>query len=699
VNSDPLGLVGHVLDGQFRVDQFVGEGGFSAVYRGHNLGLDEPIAIKFLKLPPGLAPEIVDSFLRRFRDESRIQYKLSQGNLHIARSMAAGTALAPKVGAVVPFAILEWLEGRTLAAEMDVRRSRGYTGIPLDAAIALLDSAAQAIAYAHTQGVAHRDLNPGNLFFVETHQGRQLKVIDFGVAKLMTDHALALGPRAQTIGAIKLFAPAYGTPEQFDENLGPTGPWTDVYAFALLVLEVLRDRPVIDEDSLIGFALRTCDAARRPTPRALGLFAPDEVEQVFAQAVALHPSQRFQELGLFWGALKGAVRSAKEKGLENAALAAASLGLPRNTPISFPAREPGPARSGPGTLAYPPVEPQEVTRSRAQGGASALAAIPGGSAPDLLSHTVPDLSPFFPPAAAPVRVPLSSIPGPAPFVLPPHLAALGAVPVGDHTLLDPVPSTLGPESLALPSSPFGFAPQREANSPSSRPVHDTEPPSAWPVHAPPAPYVPPDAGLPNIVVSRTEPPPNAVVSPFESSEPVSAKTLMHGSGPTGDPRLLDRFAAFRPVDEASRADAAARLQVTQPPSVSRPARPPADRPSRPDGRPVKASEVMLLGGNASLSQFLPKEARDAAAERIANGDGTGAERVSAMHRAIVDERNRATEAPPRPRRPGEVGRRNLEPETVLTRPPMSATSKIVALLAGFTIALLLALFVVFRFFR
>ncbi len=686
MNSDPLGLVGHVLDGQFRVDQFVGEGGFSVVYRGHNLGLDEPIAIKFLKLPPGLSPELVDSFLRRFRDESRIQYKLSQGNLHIARSMAAGTALAPTVGAVVPFAVLEWLEGRTLAAELDIRRSRGYSGIPLDAAISLLDSAAQAIAYAHTQGVAHRDLNPGNLFFVETHQGRQLKVIDFGVAKLMTDHTLALGPRAQTIGAIKLFAPAYGTPEQFDENLGPTGPWTDVYAFALLVLEVLRDRPVIDETSLVGFALRTCDAARRPTPRALGLFAPDEVEQVFAQAVALHPSQRFQELGLFWGALKGAVRSAKEKGLENAALAAASLGLPRNTPVSVGPR-------GPGTLAYPPVEPQEVTRSRAQGGASALAAVPIGSVPDLLSLTVPDLSPFAPAPS-----------GPAPFVLPPHLAALTGVPVGDHTLLDPVPSVPAPESLALPSSPFGVAPQSPANSASSRPVHDTEPPSAWPIHAPPAPYVPPDAGLPNIVVARTDPPPSSVLSPFESSAPVSAKTLMHGSGPTGDPRLLDRFAAFRPVDEAARAEAAraeaaARLQVTQPPSVSRPARVPADRPSRPDGRPVKAPEVMLLGGNASLSQFLPKEARDAAAERIANGDGTGAERVSAMHRAIVDERNRATEAPPRPRRPGEVGRRNLEPETVLTRPPMSATSKIVALLAGFTIALLLALFVVFRFFR
>ena len=60
--ADPFGIVGQVLDAQFRVDRLVGEGGFSAVYRGHHLGLEEPIAVKCLKLPPTLSAPLVDTF-------------------------------------------------------------------------------------------------------------------------------------------------------------------------------------------------------------------------------------------------------------------------------------------------------------------------------------------------------------------------------------------------------------------------------------------------------------------------------------------------------------------------------------------------------------------------------------------------------------------------------------------------------------
>jgi len=95
--ADPFGIVGQVLDAQFRVDRLVGEGGFSAVYRGHHLGLEEPIAIKCLKLPPSLSPALVEQFAKRFRDESRILYRLSQGNLNIVRSIAAGTWTAASV--------------------------------------------------------------------------------------------------------------------------------------------------------------------------------------------------------------------------------------------------------------------------------------------------------------------------------------------------------------------------------------------------------------------------------------------------------------------------------------------------------------------------------------------------------------------------------------------------------------------------
>ena len=104
--ADPFGLVGQVLDGQFRVDKLVGEGGFSAVYRGHHQGLNEPIAIKCLKLPAALGTTLVDTFVQRFRDESRILYRLSQGNLNVVRSIAAGTTQAPATGALVPYMVL-----------------------------------------------------------------------------------------------------------------------------------------------------------------------------------------------------------------------------------------------------------------------------------------------------------------------------------------------------------------------------------------------------------------------------------------------------------------------------------------------------------------------------------------------------------------------------------------------------------------
>jgi serine/threonine-protein kinase len=305
--TDPFGLVGQVLDGQFRVDEFVGEGGFSLVYRGMHLGLSEPIAIKALKLPGALGSALVESFVRRFRDESRLHYKLSQGNLHVVRSIASGTMIAPTTGALVPYTVLEWLEGRSLAEEFVDRRTRGLRGRPLAEVVKLLDSAVDAVAYAHAQGVVHRDLNPGNLFLATTPAGVRVKVLDFGVAKIMQDSAIAMGPTARTVGNVRMFAPAYGAPEQFDESVGAIGPWTDVYALALVVLEAFTDRTVMLGEHLGEFALKALDPVVRPTPRALGLAVGDEVERVFVRALAISPSQRPQDAGEFWGTLKHAL--------------------------------------------------------------------------------------------------------------------------------------------------------------------------------------------------------------------------------------------------------------------------------------------------------------------------------------------------------------------------------------------------------
>ena len=301
--ADPFGLVGQVLDGQFRVDKLVGEGGFSAVYRGHHQGLNEPIAIKSLKLPSSLGTSLVDTFVQRFRDESRILYRLSQGNLHIVRSIAAGTTQAPLTGALVPYMVLEWLEGRSVQNDFTVRRTLGQTGRALDVVLKLFESAADGLGYAHAQGVAHRDLNPGNLFLAQTQHGLKMKVLDFGVAKLMHDGALDMGPRSHTVGQIKIFAPAYGAPEQFDDRIGTVGTFSDVYAFALILIEALRDKSVNEGTHLGEFARSACDPDKRPTPRAFGIEVPDEVEAAFARAdtngdgkLSRDEAQRFPEI-------------------------------------------------------------------------------------------------------------------------------------------------------------------------------------------------------------------------------------------------------------------------------------------------------------------------------------------------------------------------------------------------------------------
>ena len=325
--ADPFGIIGQVLDSQFRVERLVGEGGFSAVYRGHHLGLDEPIAIKCLKLPPSLSQELVEQFEKRFRDESRILYRLSQGNLNIVRSIAGGTWSSP-IGFVVPFMILEWMEGRSLANELTIRRTVGKQGRTLDEVVNVFGSAADALGYAHTQGVIHRDLNPGNFFFTSTPQGQRLKVLDFGVAKILDDSTLDI-ERTQTVGQIKIFAPAYGSPEQFDDALGKASAASDVYSFALILLEALRDRAVNDGTHLGEFAMRAIDPIGRPTPRALGIDVPDEVESVFARATKLKPQERWQSVGEFWSAFTHAVKAASQTRHQQAALETPPLDMPK----------------------------------------------------------------------------------------------------------------------------------------------------------------------------------------------------------------------------------------------------------------------------------------------------------------------------------------------------------------------------------
>jgi serine/threonine-protein kinase len=308
--TDPFGLVGTILEGQYRVERVVGEGGFGVVYRGFHMTFEQPIAIKALKIP-ALDVATQNSILAKFREEARLLYVLSQASLNVVRSIGFG-AVNPPRGGWMPFVVLEWLEGRSLAADLAERRAGGKGGRSLAETMALMEPAARGLIAAHHQRVVHRDVKPANFFLTKTGDVPPvptMKVLDFGIAKVLLDNAAA-----QPATAFVSFTPFYAAPEQLDTRLGAVGLHTDVYSFALILVEVLSGRLPVDGQEMIALLREATDPARRPTPRARGVGVAEGVESVFARALSIDPRARHADLEQFWEALTKAVAAANPTG-------------------------------------------------------------------------------------------------------------------------------------------------------------------------------------------------------------------------------------------------------------------------------------------------------------------------------------------------------------------------------------------------
>ena len=307
--SDPFGLVGSVVDRQFRVDAVIGEGGFGVVYKGWHLSLDQPIALKALRMPEAREAGLQGVLLAKFREEAKLTYVLSQATLNIVRIIDFGATTAP-TGAWVPFAVQEWLEGESLAEDLRRRRRAGMRGRSLADTMRLMEPAARALGIAHQRRGVHRDVKPGNFFLMAPAidaQGVVLKVLDFGIAKVMREGATHTG--AKSTGMVS-FTPQYAAPEQIESRYGSTGPWTDVYSLALVMTELLTDRPAFDGDDLPAILTQVFDPQRRPTPRARGVAVPDAVEAVLARALSVDPRARHADAGELWAALHAAAMQA-----------------------------------------------------------------------------------------------------------------------------------------------------------------------------------------------------------------------------------------------------------------------------------------------------------------------------------------------------------------------------------------------------
>ena len=134
-----------------------------------------------------------------------------------------------------------------------------------------------------------------------------MKVLDFGIAKVIADNASITRAFEQTGQTPSMFTPYYGAPEQFNRRFGATGPWTDVYALALVLVEMVTGRSALDGDDATQLYIATTDISIRPTPRTRGARTSNAVEAVFQKALAIEPRARYTSARAFWDDLREAL--------------------------------------------------------------------------------------------------------------------------------------------------------------------------------------------------------------------------------------------------------------------------------------------------------------------------------------------------------------------------------------------------------
>src|SRR5882724_7141756 len=312
--EDVFGIVGSVIAGAYHVEGVVAEGGFGVVYRAHHGGFRAPVALKLLKVPQQ-NPEQRAEFLELFRTEAELLFRLSASLPTVVRPLHVDAFLAAD-GRLVPYMVMEWLEGLTLDALIKQRNGAGQTAVPLRKLVRLLTPVARALERAHNftgpEGaisIVHRDLKPENIFIAQVAGEEIVKILDFGIGKVRSAASQVAGRMSQDNNAPTAFTPAYGAPEQWaPRHYGQTGPWTDVWGLALCIVETLAARPIIHRDTATMMNM-TLDPARRPTPRNVGIDVSDAVEAVFARALALDPRARQRDAGVFWNELTAALQA------------------------------------------------------------------------------------------------------------------------------------------------------------------------------------------------------------------------------------------------------------------------------------------------------------------------------------------------------------------------------------------------------
>ena len=364
--SEPLDTelnVGSVIDGKYRLEGLLGEGGMGAVWWAHHLQLDLPVAIKLLR---------AGGDQRLLSERLKIEARAAAQLVHPAIVRVFDIDESERGE---PFIVMELLRGESLADLLDRGRLSG------ESAVQTLLPIAEALALAHARGIVHRDLKPHNVFLSEETERLQPKLLDFGIVKLMGQerHSGSLTETGISVGS-----PDYMSPEQA-RGSNDVDYRADIWSFCVVLYEAVTCETPFHGDNYNALMR----AIVENEPRPLGEHIEPRLAELIAWGLCKERAERpqsIQELGrelARWLIERGVTQDVCGASLDARWLARAaqkSAPLLLLDPVEVP--RPSPARTG--TLVSArhsqPSQPQPRPEATATGEVDAVASGSSGHA-------------------------------------------------------------------------------------------------------------------------------------------------------------------------------------------------------------------------------------------------------------------------------------------------------------------------------
>jgi eukaryotic-like serine/threonine-protein kinase len=268
-----------VLAGRYRVGRLIGRGGMGEVHLGVDTRLGRRVAIKLLHSSLANDP----TFRLRFRQEAQAAARMTHPT--IVRVFDAGeeTVLEPGGGETqLPFIVMEYVDGKLLK---DLMKTGPMT--PSEAGH-ILSGVLTALEYSHRAGVVHRDIKPGNVMV--TRSG-QVKVMDFGIARAISDSSATVAQTTTILGTAQYFSPEQAKGETVDAR-------SDLYSTGVVLYEMMTGRPPFKADSAVAVAYQHVSEQPR-TPSEVNPQIGESMDAVILRALEKDKTDRYSSAAEF----------------------------------------------------------------------------------------------------------------------------------------------------------------------------------------------------------------------------------------------------------------------------------------------------------------------------------------------------------------------------------------------------------------